>query len=58
LLVQLREAVYGLSQVADVFANETPRETLSPSGYDALQAGAMRARKAVEQLDEWHQKYP
>jgi hypothetical protein len=58
LLVQLREAVYGLSQVADVYASETPREALSAAGYDALQAGAARATKAVAQLDEWHQKYP
>ena len=57
LLVQLREAVYGLSQVADVFARETPAGNLTATGYETLQAGALRARQAVAQLDEWHQKY-
>jgi hypothetical protein len=57
LLVHLREAVYGLSQVADVFASEMPQESLTSTGYETLQAGALRARQAVEQMHEWHQKY-
>jgi hypothetical protein len=57
LLVHLREAVYGLSQVADVYARETPEGSLTAAGYEALQSGSARARQAVEHLDEWHRNY-
>ena len=57
LLVYLREAIYGLSEVVEVCAREVPRESLSGPSYEQLQTGAVRARQAVDQLAQWQSRY-